>query len=269
MQKHYKILILPILLIFLLSSCLQENEHVPLKIAISKAGPGSHYDNYKKWLNIADSRLVFYNMYTMPLDSALATLAKCDGFLLTGGPDVHPAWYGQIEDTTKCGEFDLRRDSLEIKLIGGAVNMQIPILGICRGEQILNVYFGGSLVADIPTEYDTLVKHRIVEDPYSCYHRVVVDSSSKLFKTSQAGMGFVASNHHQAINRLGEELRITARADDDLPEAIEWKDPAGKAFMMAVQWHPERMDKSNPLSLPIALYFLTAATEYQGAGETK
>ncbi len=269
MQKHYKIIFLPILFVFLFSSCLQEKEHIPLKIAISKAGPGSHYDNYKHWLNIADSSIIFYNMYSMPLDSALATLVKCDGLLLTGGPDVHPAWYGQIEDTAKCGSFDMRRDSLEMKLIGGAVNMQIPMLGICRGEQILNVYFGGSLVVDIPTDYNTMIRHRILEDPYSCYHRVVVDSNSMLFKTSHAGMGFVASNHHQAIDRLGDELRITAWADDNLPEAIEWKKPSDKAFMMAVQWHPERMDKSNPLSLPVALYFLKATEDYQRLKQTK
>ena len=270
MNKHITSTVFSlVLLLIFLTGCLHEPEHKPLKIAVSKAGPGSHYENYANWLHIVDSTIQIQNMYTIHIDSALELLESSDGLLLTGGPDIYPAWYGQTEDTALCGSFDRRRDTLEMSLITKALAMKIPILGICRGEQILNVYFDGSLIVDIPTDYDTTVKHRIAKDPYSCYHKVVIDSNSKLFQTSNARMGFVASNHHQAISHLGEGLKIVARATDSLPEAIEWEEALNRPFMMAVQWHPERMDKSNPLSLPIALYFINAMEEKRMKSETK
>lgn len=236
----------------------------PLRIAISKAGPGSSYKNYTNWLHHADSSLVFFNMYTLPLDSALLVLESCQGLLLTGGPDVYPAWYGQEGDTAKCGVFDRRRDTLEFRLIEKALSMDIPILGICRGEQIFNISQGGSLVIDIPTCFDTGVVHRIVDDPYSCYHPVIItDTNSILHHISGAFEGHVTSNHHQAVDRLAENLKIVAYSADSLPEAVEWEDPSEKPFFLAVQWHPERMKTDNPLSLPLAYSFLESAREYQ------
>jgi putative glutamine amidotransferase len=252
-----------IIVMFLFVSCLQKPDHKALKIAISKAAPAEYYANYPLWLHIADTTIEMLNMYEYSMDSALALLATCDGLLLTGGPDVYPAWYGKEEDTARCGGFDKRRDTLEMKLIEKALQMKIPILGICRGEQIFNVYSGGSLIIDIPTDFDSSIVHRQTDGSYRCFHKVTIDSSSGLFRTSKAGIGIANSNHHQAIDQLADELKVTAFSDDNSPEAIEWKNPKGKSFFMAVQWHPERLEPDNPLSLPIALFYLKACEEYQ------
>lgn len=252
-----------ILILLLLAGCLSSQDKTPLRIGLSKAGPGKHYQNYMDWLKIADSTIEFVNFYSMGIDSAVKALEDCDGFILTGGPDVHPAWYGREQDTILCGAIDLRRDSLEFRLIEKALETNIPILGICRGEQIFNVAMGGTLIADIPTQYDSSVSHRSATDPYNNYHRVMIDSNSALYLTSKSLMGIVNSNHHQAVDSLGENLGVVARADDHLIEALEWNEKEGKPFLMLVQWHPERMDKSNPLSLPIALYFLKAAESFE------
>ena len=131
----------------------------------------------------------------------------------------------------------------------------MPIVGVCRGEQIFNVSQGGSLFIDIPTDFDTVVVHR-QKDWRNCYHFVEVVEGSKLKEISKTSRDTVTSNHHQGINRLGKGLFITAYSDDSLPEAIEWKSRDDKGFFMAVQWHPERMDTLHPLSAPIAKEFL-------------
>lgn len=246
------------------TACLQEEEHVPLRIAVSKSGPGDHYAQYARWLKVHDSTLVIFNLYELQIDSALQLLSTCDGLLLSGGPDIHPQWYGQEADSSRLGSVDLRRDTLEMAAIEKAIELAIPVLGICRGEQIINISQGGSLYQDIPTDTDSKLFHRCKERE-NCYHQVMIDSSSKLFQTTGAGMGFVNTNHHQAIDRLADNLRATAHAEDGLIEAIEWKNPEGKSLFMGVQWHPERMDHSNPLALPVGLYFLKAAESRQKA----
>jgi len=253
-------LFLAIVLIF--SACLQEEEHIPLRIAISKSGPGDHYAQYARWLKVHDSTLEVINLYALQLDSAIEVLSICDGLLLSGGPDIHPQWYGQEADTSRMGSVDLRRDTLEMAAIERALELEIPVLGICRGAQIMNVSQGGSLYQDIPTDTDSKLFHRC-KDRKNCYHQVMIDSNSMLFKTTGVGMGFVNTNHHQAVDRLADNLKATAHAEDGLIEAIEWKNPEGKSLFMGVQWHPERMDHSNPLALPVGMYFLKAAESRQ------
>ncbi len=137
-------------------------------IAISKGKPAEHYGNYGKWLKIADPTIEWVDLYHISLDSALMTLDQCSGLLISGGPDVYPGRYGQADDTVRCGSIDYRRDTLEFILINKALAMGLPILGICRGEQIMNVVMGGSLYVDIPTDFDSVVLHRC-KDEDSCF----------------------------------------------------------------------------------------------------
>ncbi len=250
------------------SSCSSHKEE-PIKIAISKAKPEKYYGSYAKWLKKADSTIECIGMYFIPIDSALLILENCSGLLLTGGPDVFPGEYNKAFDTTRCGTIDYKRDTLEFALIKKAMDLNIPILGICRGEQILNISMGGSLIVDIPSDFDTVVVHRC-KDTKNCFHNVQIEPGSKLFWASNINSGIVNSNHHQAVDKLADEFKVTARSGDGLIEAIEWKDSHGKPFLIAVQWHPEKMDSDNPLSLPIAEYFLQEARlfhERQLAGE--
>lgn len=227
-----------------------------LTIAISKES-----SNYTQWLLRNDAQLNTINLYGMRIDSATKALANCQGLLLTGGEDVYPGYYLKESDTSRCGMFDHYRDSLEMSLINYAIQHKIPIMGICRGEQIINVALGGSLIIDIPHDFDTTVIHR-QNDWQRCFHPVNAVQGSLLVEISGADRDNVTSNHHQAIDLLAKELFICAYADDSLPEAVSWKNPEGKGYLFAVQWHPERMKSGSPFSDPLAQQFLKEAALY-------
>lgn len=248
-----------IIIALVFNAChLKEQE---LVIAISKAKPDKWYGKYPEWVHKADSKVKIINMYELGVDSALQVLDHCDGLIISGGADVYPGWYGKLSDTARCGEFDRYRDSLEIELISKAITIKMPLLGICRGEQIINVALGGSLIIDIPSDHDTIIKHRLI-DWENCYHDIEIIQGSLIEKLCSEG-GIVNSNHHQAIDRISNDLVSSSIAPDGIIESIEWKDPDQKGFLMAVQWHPERLDTVNAnLSLPIIKAFIMEARQY-------
>jgi putative glutamine amidotransferase len=253
-----------IALIFLIAftACESEKPLQQVTIGISKGAPEQYYGNYSRWLENADSTVICLDLYHMPIDSAIKLLETCSGLLISGGPDVHPAYYGMAGDTLKCGDIDNFRDSLEFALIEKAFSMELPVLGICRGLQIFNISRGGSLYADIPTDLDTLVTHRC-PDTYNCFHNVRIETGSALHNYSGLTSGVVNSNHHQGIRRIGEGIIAIARTDEGLIEAIEYTDRDSKPFFVGVQWHPERMEADHQLSLPIATHFIQAAYEWE------
>lgn len=227
----------------------------PLKIALSKGKGSEHYEAYSAWFGKFESNAQYVDLYHMPLSKALKELESCSGLVLTGGPDVSPYRYGKGDEIEKC-EVDLKRDSLEFALIKKALELKIPILGICRGCQILNVAFGGSLIPDIPSDYQSEILHRM-DNPDSCFHGVRLNKNTGFYSITKIDSGFVNSNHHQAIAQLASGFRSTAAATDGIIEAIEWKDAHNSQTVFAVQWHPERMDTSSAFSAPIARYFLS------------
>lgn len=265
MVKRVVILIAVVLatsLMFISCDC----DKIPqIKIAISKEKSEKSTTKYTDWLLRHNSDITYYNLYPMGIDSALKTLETCDGLLLTGGEDVYPENYGKIEDTARCGSFDRYRDSLEFALIDNAIANKIPIFGVCRGEQILNISQGGTLYIDIPTDFDSTVSHR--EPGYTrTYHPVELLDNTLIYKISNGTKnGMVLSNHHQGIEKTGKGLKISAYSNDSLPEAIEWTDTSSNSFLMAVQWHPEAMDTLHPLSAPLAKKFLLEASNHNGS----
>ncbi len=232
-----------------------------LRIAISKMHTKHTYSN---WLHRYDSTVMLYNMYPLGVDSALKLAEKVDGILITGGEDVYPDIYGRIKDTARCGRFDRYRDSLEFALIHFAIVNKVPLIGICRGEQIINVDLGGSLTIDIPTDWDTVIKHSS-KDWKLQWHEVNIVPETEMARITDKTHGVVTSSHHQAIKKLGTGLKISAYAPDSIPEAIEWYERTGKGFLMATQWHPEHMDTLSPFSAPFAKLFLIEATKYKRA----
>jgi putative glutamine amidotransferase len=242
--------ILTFLAVALIISSCNMPQPKTITIALSKAS-----DNYINWLKNADSSIIIIDMKGMNPDSAIKLLATCDGLVLTGGEDVYPGIYGKESDTARC-EFNLERDTLEARLFRAAVKKKMPVLGICRGMQLINIMKGGTLVIDIPTDKKSDIVHR--NDSVQAYHLVNVNKDSKLFAFCKTETGLVTSSHHQAIEKLGDGLKITAYSEDMLPEAIEWKEPEAKGFMIGVQWHPERMKYEENLSTPLAKSFLQA-----------
>lgn len=157
----------------------------------------------------------------------------CDGFLFVGGPDIEPWRYGQ-ELLEVCGPQNVQRDAMEWKLMQAALAANKPILGVCRGIQILNTVLGGTLYQDIPSQHGSTMPHRM-EQPYNrAIHPVRVVEGTPLAQLSD--LDGVNSRHHQAILDLAPGLEVMAYAGDGIIEAV-WMPE--KRFVWAVQWHPE------------------------------
>lgn len=184
-----------------------------------------------------------------PLDVTAAR--SVDALILTGGSDINPNRYGYVDVAGVCETFP-GRDDAEIEALESAFERRIPILAICRGMQLINVFRGGSLIPDIPT----VGAHRL---PDEGRHEVTIEPQSMLSQLVRESSGSVTSSHHQAIKTLGRGLRATAVHADGTIEAIEWVHPMRKAWMLGVQWHPERMGLDEPLSGEIYRGFLQAA----------
>jgi len=243
-----------IILIFTIMSCNNENKN--LVIGISKGSGSQSYQNYIDWLKKVNPTIQIIDFVDMPFDSINLWLSKCDGLILSGGPDVHPARFGKNEDTARCS-IDLGRDTTEFKLINLALKNKMPILGICRGLQIMNVAQGGNLIIDIPEDIGDKVIHQYKEDGKGdAEHNLNIVESSYLYKILGTTAGKVNSNHHQAIEILGSELLVSARTEDGMIEGIEWNNKKDKSWLVAVQWHPERMPFDSPFSGNIAKEFI-------------
>jgi len=165
---------------------------------------------------------------------ALAHL--CDGFLFTGGPDVHPAIFGE-ETMRYCGEISEKRDMLEMQLLKEVIQLDKPVFGICRGIQLINVALGGSLYQDIPAQVEGEPIAHSQQPPYDVsVHTVNVERESPLFDIMNQEKFLVNSMHHQAIKDLAPSLKSAAKSRDGLIECVYMP---GKSFFLAVQWHPE------------------------------
>lgn len=174
------------------------------------------------------------------------------GLLLTGGTDVNPVRFG-AEPQQETDVPDDERDIAELALIREALELDLPIFGICRGLQILNVYHGGTLVQHL----EAVARHDPEKDDHSGpAHEVAFVPDSKLAEIAAAPTWQVNSRHHQAVLKLGESLRICARAvEDGTVEGIERED---KRYVVAVQWHPEDQTKKHPEQLRLFESFAAA-----------
>jgi len=253
-----KKLLLHLILGIVIFAFATDNSYSQIRVAVSKSS-----GSYEAWLQGADPDVVIVNMYGMTVDSALFVLSTCHGLLLTGGEDVNPVYYGKLNELAKCEEIDHYRDSLELALINRAVLVRMPVFGICRGEQILNVALGGSLLTDIPTDAGTKVAHRCPPGSKDCLHSVKIDKQSDLYQATGLENGMVNSYHHQAVDMVAPGMKITALSDNDVAEAIEREFPLGKSFLMGVQWHPEALGKNHGLSKPLADNFVEQIKKYK------
>ena len=194
----------------------------------------------------------------LPLAADGADIAQladlCDGFLFTGGQDVAPQLYGEAMKPT-CGELCPARDTLEQELLNRALEQDKPILGICRGLQILNVTLGGTLYQDLPTEHPSEISHSM-KPPYDrAAHTVRILPDTPLAALLQKQELGVNSCHHQAIRSLAPSLVEMARSTDDLIEAMYLP---GKTFVWGVQWHPELSFRTDEDSRKMFMALVTA-----------
>lgn len=162
-------------------------------------------------------------------------IASLDALILTGGQDVDPAHYGQPLHPATRG-IDPDRDHFELDLTRMAVERGLPLLGICRGIQVLNVALGGTLIQDIPALVSAALVHQSPEDAPIASHHVRLQSDSRLATLMQCTELLTNSGHHQAIQSLAPALQAVGWSQDGVVEAVESTD---QAFVVGVQWHPE------------------------------
>lgn len=175
----------------------------------------------------------------LPLTENEETLSQCfemcDGLLLTGGHDVDPSVYG-CRMIDACEKLCLKRDSMEAFLFNKAYEKDLPVFGICRGIQFMNVMMGGTLYQDLNIEHPSTIEHHM-KPPYDkSIHKVYIKENTLLSDIIGSGEYKVNSYHHQAIRKLGNNIEVQAESEDGLVEAISI---SNKKFMVGVQWHPE------------------------------
>lgn len=204
---------------------------------------GRMFERYANWVlgTDPDIELIRLDYQQQNIDQ----LSQCSGLVLTGGEDVHPRYYGKNPDYLRfCPEvdFDERRDEFELELLGAFEKHTIPLLGICRGLQVYNVYRGGTLVPDLPSWGK--FNHAKLPNGLPRDHRIFLDPNSNLYRLIGKAEGIVNSLHHQSADRIGNGLVTTAVSPDDVVEALEAQHPG--SYLYLVQWHPERMPASSP-----------------------
>ncbi|MBK8982379.1 MAG: gamma-glutamyl-gamma-aminobutyrate hydrolase family protein [Ignavibacteria bacterium] len=226
-----------------------------MKIGITYAE--SNFEKYTEWLDYfkVDYVVLDHNSKKEGYDN----FKECSGLILSGGADVYPELYCDWDTKETKGTYLPERDGFEMKLMEESDNRKIPVLGICRGIQLINVYYRGSLIFDLEEIRNT--NHRKISKTEQRFHNVNIIKDTLLFDIVKSEKAIINSSHHQAADRLGEGLMINAKSDEGVVEGIEYSDKAGKPFMIAVQWHPERMPFDDPVSVNILKKFLSECVE--------
>ena len=228
-------------LLFCVASCEKNNKKT---IILSKAS-----DNYINWIESRD--IIIIDAYNISNIDSILNLA--DGIILTGGEDIYPLMYNDTNNIKLSGEFDFRRDTLEKKLFDYAFNNKLPLIGVCRGMQMINVVSGGTLFGDLPTEIGDSIMHR---NNGEVMHNIMVtnnniDNISMIFPVNgkvlpKKQFFKVNSWHHQGLKEIAENIIVIAESYDGLPEAVVINKKV-HPFMIGVQFHPERLGKYNPI----------------------
>jgi putative glutamine amidotransferase len=189
-------------------------------------------------------------------ENARELVESLDGILLAGGDDCDPAVYGEEKHPT-VEPMDVRRQESDLALAKVARERGIPTLGICLGVQVMNVAAGGTLIQDIDSQLQTEIEH-VSEPEDRARHDVLIENDTRLASILGRNEINVNSSHHQAINKIGEGLNVTAHAPDGIVEGLE--DPR-HPFYVGVQWHPEDMPREESAS-KIFRAFVEAARNY-------
>ena len=205
-----------------------------MRIGLTYTGSDNKHENYVRWIQDGDR-----SVEVVRIAAGGKPFGDLDGLVLSGGVDIAPEFYSATNEYEHApSAFERSRDLFEMETLERALKQGKPVLGVCRGLQLINVALGGTLVQDLGKEGDAM--HEGAGD-VDKQHEVHMDHGSLLASVVGAEHGVVNSAHHQAIDRLAAGLRVNAKTADGTIEGIEWADPGQRSFLLAVQWHPERM----------------------------
>lgn len=202
---------------------------------------------------------------TAAAQSIRSVAERLDGILLAGSnSDVEPSLYNAPR-LEACGPIQPLRDQMDFFLLETAVRRRIPVLGICYGMQSLNVFFGGSLIQDIPAVIDTPVQHSKGQSQSPPVHKIAIDSGSMLEPIAGGLDAMVNSTHHQAVERPGEGLNVIAYAPDGVIESVFGT--SQNPWILGIQWHPETSFAGDVFSRKIFAEFLAHCRAVRGTDE--
>ncbi|RTL59532.1 MAG: gamma-glutamyl-gamma-aminobutyrate hydrolase family protein [Sphingobacteriales bacterium] len=230
-----------------------------MKIGLSYTDDDIKHQNYTEWL--AEGGVDVIKLYEKENDPK--EIEEYDALVLSGGIDIHPEFYnsGNTVYPHAPKKFYEKRDEFEIALFKYSQQANKPVLGICRGLQLINCFYNGTLVQDLGQEKNNIHKAAVVNHiQKDKVHGVDIESGTILYEILNGERFAANSAHHQAIDKLGTGLKANCYSDDGLIEGIEWEKAGQKPFLLGVQWHPERMYKfgleKSPLSKAIRSRFI-------------
>lgn len=217
----------------------------------------TRWENYPKWVKGNDENIELVELHWEKhnLDEVWDLVEDCDGIVLSGGVDIHPRFYEseRTEFPNGDGKFNEERDEFEMHVFETALNFNLPVLGVCRGHQLINVALGGKLMQDL--EEGGNKDHRRHNDKDG-EHQIKIVENSLLAEIANTTTGEINSAHHQGISIVADELMASAYSPDFVIEATEWKHKTDKPWLLCVQWHPERMQPNSPFAKNIRDRFL-------------
>ena len=242
-----KRIVLLLLAVAALQACGRHAPVIGISCGRSASGASTLSPNYNEAVARAGGIPVIFPTVA---DSALAAslVKQVDGIVFSGGPDLDPSYYGETF-WNETVEVDTLRDVSDLLLMRAALASKKPVMAICRGEQLMNVVLGGSLYQDLPTQYDTIVRHG-----GGTTHRIGVEKGSVLYELFGEDSLTVNSFHHQAVKQVAPGVKVTAHAADGIVEAYEYGNQ-----VIAFQFHPEGMARTDDAWLAPFRYFVKKA----------
>ncbi|MGB3946718.1 MAG: gamma-glutamyl-gamma-aminobutyrate hydrolase family protein [Bacteroidia bacterium] len=232
-----------------------------MSLVIGITDTEARYENYPLWIKENDDSIEIIRL--TPANKEL--LNACDGIVLSGGVDTHPSFYNnqRLNYPLAPTEFNTTRDKFEISVFEYTQKNKVPVLAICRGMQLINIALGGDMIQDI--EEAGKQNHRRVENR-DTIHAITINKETQLYKITGTEQGIINSAHHQALGKVAERLIITGYSPDGIAESAELKQFQDYAFLLCVQWHPERLAQEqpeNPFAKNIRTAFLQAAINFK------
>jgi len=213
-----------------------------MNIGVSYTGSDSKHAHYIRWLK-QDPGIHIITL-SAETDENKGSIEDCDGLVLSGGVDIHPGNYNSSNFVypNMPPKLYQKRDAFETGLFKTAQKRKIPVLGVCRGLQLINCILGGNLQQDMAAK-NSAHKAIVTEEhqQFDKAHGLHIVPGTLLSNVAGTTRSVVNSAHHQCVDKIAGDLMVNSHSDDNVIEGLEWKNKKDKPFLLCVQWHPERM----------------------------